>query len=197
MTKKLTKRQLQAQKTRKNLYESAVELFKTLPFDEVTVKDICNKADMSIGVFYHYFSSKDDILLEGYRLFDRTLTEFMATNETDEPLENISLVLNKYFEAVNRYGDIYRRFFFRVELANQPEYILDLQRPMDQFLFKYIRKAIEDNLLVGHDYEIYHHLKSVMKGTSYMWALHNGDFDIPEVGTKRCDMILSYFKPDE
>lgn len=36
----------------------------------VTIKDICEEADISIGSFYHYFSSKDSIVQEMYQLMD-------------------------------------------------------------------------------------------------------------------------------
>lgn len=36
----------------------------------VTIKDICENADISIGSFYHYFGSKDSIVQEMYQLMD-------------------------------------------------------------------------------------------------------------------------------
>lgn len=85
----------------------------------------------------------------------------------------------------------------RIELAYQPEYTTDLQRDMDKFLFRYINEAIDNKQLVGDDFEIHRHLKFVMKGVSYMWALNNGDFDVIELGLQRYEMTLAYFKTNE
>lgn len=62
--KKLTKRQLQALETKERLHSSAVELYKTLPHDEITIKDICEKAGVSVGVFYHYYESKNGVFMK-------------------------------------------------------------------------------------------------------------------------------------
>ena len=43
----------------------------------VTVKDICEAANISIGAFYHYFQSKDAIVDEMFFLMD----EFFLVNQ--------------------------------------------------------------------------------------------------------------------
>ena len=35
-------------------------------FDSLTIRDICKEAEVSIGSFYHYFKTKDDLIIELY-----------------------------------------------------------------------------------------------------------------------------------
>lgn len=48
---------------RERLFRSAVDLFAQKGFDETTVEDITNAADLGKGTFFNYFPSKDHILL--------------------------------------------------------------------------------------------------------------------------------------
>ena len=67
---KRTSRQLQAQKTKRKIYNAAVELFNKHGFDNTTIEDISRKAGVSVGAFYHYYPSKTDIYSELYKKID-------------------------------------------------------------------------------------------------------------------------------
>ncbi|MCP2242380.1 transcriptional regulator, TetR family [Lentzea aerocolonigenes] len=57
--------------------EAATELFATQPPDEVTVADIAARAEMTSAAVYYHFSSKDQVLVEGMRVFAAALREQM------------------------------------------------------------------------------------------------------------------------
>lgn len=56
--KKATKRALQAQKTKENIYRCGVKLFREQGFEAVTVEKLAKAAGVGIGTFYHYYPSK-------------------------------------------------------------------------------------------------------------------------------------------
>ncbi len=60
--KGLTNRQKQAIESRKRLIDAAAVLFNEHGYYGTSVQDICQRADLSVGVFYHYFPSKQAIL---------------------------------------------------------------------------------------------------------------------------------------
>lgn len=72
---KLTSRQLKAQETKKKLYDSAIELFKLNGYYNVTVTDITRKAGTAKGSFYTHFKSKDQIIIEEFKKFDKYYQE--------------------------------------------------------------------------------------------------------------------------
>jgi AcrR family transcriptional regulator len=61
---KLTDRQKQAIATHKKIYNTALKLFEKKGFDNVTVNEICRKAQVSKGTFYVYFESKEQVVLD-------------------------------------------------------------------------------------------------------------------------------------
>ena len=58
MEKKATKRALQAQRTKENIYRCGVKLFREYGFEAVTVEQLAKAAGVGIGTFYHYYPSK-------------------------------------------------------------------------------------------------------------------------------------------
>jgi AcrR family transcriptional regulator len=55
-----------AEETRQKIYDSALQLFREKGFEETTMRDIAQKADVALGAAYYYFSSKDAIVLAFY-----------------------------------------------------------------------------------------------------------------------------------
>lgn len=55
---------------KKTIVDVIVNLMDEEGLKNVTIKDICENAGISIGSFYHYFSSKDSIVQEMYQLTD-------------------------------------------------------------------------------------------------------------------------------
>jgi len=49
--------------SREWLVSALFSLMKTKPYSKITVKDICQKADLSRQTFYNFFEAKDDIIL--------------------------------------------------------------------------------------------------------------------------------------
>lgn len=66
----MTRRQEQAQRTRKALFECALRLFREKGYDSVTVDDITQAAGTAKGTFYTYFRTKSDIIIEEFRTID-------------------------------------------------------------------------------------------------------------------------------
>jgi len=66
----MTKRQKQAQETRRILFETAVTLFREKGFDCVTVEEITTRAGTAKGCFYTYFRTKSDIIIEEFKAID-------------------------------------------------------------------------------------------------------------------------------
>jgi len=57
------RRQRRSAETRERLFRAALELFAKKGFNETTVEDITEAADVGKGTFFNYFPSKDHILL--------------------------------------------------------------------------------------------------------------------------------------
>lgn len=51
-------------RTKRWLYDALFSLMEERPFSELTVKDICHRADVSRAVFYNHYSNKEALLFE-------------------------------------------------------------------------------------------------------------------------------------
>lgn len=67
--------------TRDRLYHTAVELFAARPYDEVTVDEICQRAEVGRATFFRFYGSKGGILTE----FSHRLTERIAQRLEERP----------------------------------------------------------------------------------------------------------------
>lgn len=54
-------------RTKRLLYDALFSLMQEHPFSELTVKDICHRADVSRAVFYNHYSNKESLLFEMFR----------------------------------------------------------------------------------------------------------------------------------
>lgn len=55
---------------KKIIVDEIVKLMDESGMKNVTVKDICEHANISVGTFYHYFNSKDSVVDEMYQVMD-------------------------------------------------------------------------------------------------------------------------------
>ena len=104
---------------RGRLVSTAHDLFRDRGFDAVSVAHLCQAAGVNKGSFYHFFSSKRELLLE---VIDNAWDEtgLLADWETDPPQQPIEQ-LRRYFQELFAYHYADRETFGRVRgslLAN-------------------------------------------------------------------------------
>lgn len=58
----LSRRERKKEETRSRIFEVAVELFRSKGFEETTVDEITEKADVARGTFFNYFPRKESVL---------------------------------------------------------------------------------------------------------------------------------------
>ena len=67
---KMTSRDIQAQATKDKIYKVGIELIQKYGIDGVNVTQIAKAAGVSVGTFYHYYTSKLDLFMDLYRSAD-------------------------------------------------------------------------------------------------------------------------------
>ena len=58
----MTNRDQQAQQTYEHILQTAEQLLATSSYEELSISEICEKAGVSKGGFYHHFPSKDQLI---------------------------------------------------------------------------------------------------------------------------------------
>lgn len=91
-------------RTKRQLYQCAMKLFRERGFDRVSVDEIVREAGMAKGTFYIYFNTKSDIILEMLRQYDTYYDQIMVglpdDLSIDEQMEEIVKGACRFTEEV-------------------------------------------------------------------------------------------------
>ena len=63
MVKNGKTRKQKSQETKMRIFNASIKLFKDHGYENVSVNDIISQSKTSVGSFYHYFNSKDELVL--------------------------------------------------------------------------------------------------------------------------------------
>lgn len=178
MEKKMTKRALQAQKTRQKIYRCGAELFRKHGYQNVSMEQIAQAAGVGIGTMYHYYPSKADLYGE---MFIRVDDFFCAFTEEDVLQRPPREVLMEFF-----------RQYARLNEGMGVEYVQLLVSPKNREIFQGNQdfELILERLLEGYQkdgrlsrrrtaaqWRAY--LMICARGVVFDWPIHNApDYDL-------------------
>ncbi len=192
-TRDLTSRQFQAEETHKRIYNTAFGLMTKKGFDKITIKDIAKKAGVSIGTFYHYYKSKDDILYEIYYKADEYFRQMMAGMEAETAPERII----EYFRYYAKYSER-NTVGFTTHLYNiENKYFLKKGRLMQTVLADIIRQGQENKELIQTKTpdELVDFLFLIARGIIFDWGLRDGQYDVEAKTIEIMTMQVSLLQP--
>ncbi|MBU5310683.1 TetR/AcrR family transcriptional regulator [Tissierella carlieri] len=182
MNKRLNKRQIQAQITYENIYNAAMSLVEKKGFENITVEEICTKAGVSVGSFYNYFKSKQDILNEIFRIADdyflNTVSNVSTGQDAYENIVNFFAHYAKYCEAIKI--DQLKQIYSTSNIL-----FIEEGRHM-QSVLKDIIDAGKESGQINTDMqseEIVRYLFIALRGVIFDWCLHGGSYDLVEFVT--------------
>ncbi len=188
-----TSRKERAEETKSRIYASAIELMEQRGFGNFTIEDISNKAGVSVGAFYHYFGSKNDILAEIFYRAD----DYFSTQVVN------SLCQASVPEQIVEYFDHYAKFNVAsgVETTQQLfnpkiKFFIEEGRPMLEILGDLIRKGQEKNE-IRRDMdakELVSYLFVMARGVVFEWSLCDGNYDLEAKMHKYMEILVSTIK---
>jgi len=108
MTERKVDRRIQ--RTRRRLSEALIDLIREKSYDEVTVQDILDRADVGRSTFYLHFRDKDALLASGVEKLREQLVDVQraAAAATSEPAERAIAFSGFLFEHVSDHRGLYR-----------------------------------------------------------------------------------------
>ena len=199
-TKPPTSRDIQAQESRRKIFETAVELFDKKGYDNVSIAEICEKAGFSAGAFYYYFESKEQVLAERYLPFalasDAFFKEILgrAQKENKSSVDQLAAFINTFLEYMNDVGVDALKTAYRLQIGpgfKASPSTAALLKPHD-----IVEKIVEEGQEAGEirtdmsAADITESLYSCVVGVLYSWCLPNMSFDLREAGRKCFELVL-------
>lgn len=92
---------------RQQLLDLGLDLFGTHAYDDVSINDIAQQADISRGLMYHYFGSKRGFYLDVIRYAADLLLEHIEPDATRGPEENLRQGLRSFFRFAKEHDQAY------------------------------------------------------------------------------------------
>ncbi len=174
------RRQIQAEATRRAILDAAVALSRQTSFAKVTIRDICHAAGVTTGAFYHHFSSKEDLLNQGFSSLDTYLEEALAPYQDRPPLERLEALLHLYAQYMEDLGWETVALYYGRRLADPAVASMSPQR--------YTLRAMQDcltalarsgTLTPTHTPEwVAEFFFRHFRGTVVDWVLHRGGYSL-------------------
>jgi AcrR family transcriptional regulator len=194
MDNKLTNRQLQAIETRERIREKALELFKSSDYEQVSISDICNYAGMSVGSFYNYFASKEDLIMESYTLFDQFVEEDLSHQKYRSNIDAIKDALYNLAKSAESYGTKLSAQMLRVQLKDNRKQIIEESRFFDNYIKKLVSNAIAEGELVTcfSAEEISELLLRITRSVLFDWAMGKKLYSVSERTIHDIEMVLKH-----
>lgn len=189
-----TNRQKQALATKQKIFSCAISLFAQKSYENVTVQDICTEAEVSVGAFYHHFKSKENILDEGYRLFDHQSEEAWNSGHPDSPCEAVRFLITEQAHSMENMGAMAALQYFKNQLSSSEKYILNPERFFYQTLYRTIEKAVASGVLTGDAAVITEDILGTTRGLIYDWCLHEGSYVLSEKSLRILDILLDHYQ---
>lgn len=183
---KLNSRKIQAEVTKNKIYKSSIKLMEQQGFNNIKIEDICKKAGVSIGSFYNYFKSKNDILIEIYikadEYFEKTVKNQLEGDNFPDKIVSFFEYYAIYniltgFETVKQLFGPYNKMY------------ITKGRKMQAVLIDIIEKGQESGQLTNEvsPEEMNDYLFVAARGVCYDWCARDGEYDLK-------DYMSSYFK---
>jgi AcrR family transcriptional regulator len=122
---------------RNELIKCGTQLFSKKGYKDTKVKDVTDLASISVGTFYNYFDSKEELFLDVYlKKHDKAKKELLDLFEKDHPpLKIIDKAVHRFLEMMQT--DPILRAFFNPHIHEKYRQSLDMKRKQSQLNYAY------------------------------------------------------------
>ena len=192
----LTSRDLQAMETRRKIFNTAALLITEKGFDNVIVEEICKQSGVAKGLFYHYFNSKADIVIETYMDVDNKFSAEVMALPATTPYDRVIYAVSFQARYAKAKGLEFVKQIYKHQLDTGTSFFISEDRAFFRLIRDAIREGQQKNQLRSDfSAEVLTRLVlSISRGITYDWCLHDGDYDIEEVMRRSFLMLLPSFE---
>lgn len=174
------RRQLQAQDTRRAILAAAAQLSRQGRFDKMTVRDVCAAAGVTTGAFYHHFSSKEDLLKQGFTSVDVFLEKALEPYRDLPPLDRLETLTRLYARFMEEQGWETISLYYSRRLLSPEADPMDPDRYTLRAMRECLTALAQDGILSPAlspewtaDFFFRH-----FRGTVIDWVLHQGSYPL-------------------
>ncbi|MGL6173188.1 MAG: TetR/AcrR family transcriptional regulator [Cellulosilyticaceae bacterium] len=118
------RRQAQNEASKEKILKAALQEFGQKGYDSASTNNICKNNDISKGLLFHYYKSKDELFLICVEDCFVKLTQYLEAH-IDKEITNIEEALNRYFETRFNFFKTFSEYekIFYTAVINAPEHL--------------------------------------------------------------------------
>lgn len=184
--------------TREKIVDAAIELFKDNPYEQITVKDICDAAGVTRNSFYYYFENKE-IVFDAIgdwcsRTAKRRLPEVFSSRST---YQQVWEIYRLYLETQIDLGpEIMNHVCASRTLKGRSDYYSYIDNSLAASITRLIRASQKDGI-IRNDQDPTNLLwtsYAIVRGVNIKWCFQWGESDL--IGETRA-ALDTLFMPKE
>jgi len=195
--KKLSRKE-QALLTELNIINSTEELLKTMSFNELQIKHICTKANISVGNFYHYFNNKQSIVKKILNIRSEQYSSIIQAFVSDNFKQKILVIFFEFCNIAEKLGAELVLELFVYNIISEDNFLLNKDSPLYLELSSCIRELEKKNLLLIDESveSISDTLIIFFRGFLYEWCLRKGEYSLIKEIEKQLNRYIPLFIGD-
>lgn len=168
-----------AQRTREHILAQGMALMKERGFQNTTIRDICEAAEVSVGTFYAYFKDKGDLFRYNFQERNAAFADFLSDSIVGSSTEERIMSFIRYYAWLNigTGKEELERIFLRPDEQWFPG-----QNPAYNVLYAVIlkgQKSGELNQSINTS-EIVDMFRVFLRGCVYEWIMGGCSFNLEE-----------------
>lgn len=182
------------QGTREKIVDAAIELFKNNPYEQVTVKDICDAAGVTRNSFYYYFENKE-IVFDAIgdwcsRTAKRRLPEVFSSRNA---YQQVWEIYRLYLETQIELGpEVMNHICASRTLKGRSDYYSYIDNNLAASITKLIRSAQKDGIIRNDQDpdELLWTSYAIVRGVNIKWCFQWGESDLLGETRKAFDALF-------
>lgn len=165
---------------KQRIFDVALALMDDIGYEKMTIRKICMDANISTGKFYHYFSSKQELLSFFYSQANERYEEECRESLKGKPLREQLLFFYKWYSRyVESFGVEFVANFFSNTNPAMNTHIYN--NPVILITDNLIISAVQSGYVIKKDQtvrEISNDVCIIVKGAIFEWCVRHAEFSL-------------------
>jgi AcrR family transcriptional regulator len=195
----MSKRSEKSQEAKKHILDAVTVLLEAHDFEVVTVRNICEKAGISTGTFYHYFADKTDLLTEfismSFDAFGKTKSFSAANSDTNQAVIDTIVFFADYFESMGI--DFVSSYFSpkNKSLDMDALWKMNNHRQLLDFILSQLQTLHTQGVM--DPLQVHTEMSTIFFGSLFNWCVKRGEYDLHNTLKKMLTVHLNSYLKDE
>lgn len=202
MAEKMTKRKQQALETRSRILKSALKLFEENGYNNVSIQDIADASQTSVGSIYHYFRSKEEMAVQVTEFLDERYASYYECLMTEKEYAKTDalqklLLFYVFVQKENcQYENIKNLYVYSLKNPARNQLSMTDSRELLQIYRELLKQCREAGVLRDtiNNEEIIELLLQSSRGLIVDWLIREKNFDMERQAKRWGNIIIQTIK---